>query len=231
MKKTILNLGVSAAVLSLSAMTALHAESVEPRVAKIMSVSGTAVVERNTHRYTALQGMLLQEGDIVRVLEGGKVNLKYASCSSGVAATMQVTISEANQCATGKVADAADLKAPKSSTSSSKIQRIDPNLAEAACNTCKVQLASSDPTAVTGFSFGTPGKVAAGILGVAGIASAMNGSGGSNAGTTPTATTGGTSTPATSTVPATPTVPVTPTTPVTPPVTGGGASGVPVSPP
>lgn len=216
MKRTILSLGVTAAVLSLSAMTTLHAESVEPRVAKIMSLSGTAVVERNTHRYTALQGMLLQEGDIVRVLEGGKVNLKYSTCSSNVASTMQVTVSESNQCATGKVANASDLKAPKASVS--KIQRIDPNLAEAACNTCKVQLASGVPTGIA-TGFGSAGKVAAGVLGAGGVASLLGSSGGSSStapqGTTPSVT-----------------PPVVTPTPVTPPSTGGGgASGVPVSPP
>lgn len=232
MKKSILSVGLSSLALSLAAMTPLHAESAEPRVAKIIEISGKAVVERNGHRYTALQGMLLQEGDKVSVLEGSKVNLKYSSCSSDVTATMQVVISEANQCPAGKVASASDLQAPK--TSASKIQRIDPNLAEAACNTCKVQLASGVP-AIASAGFGSAGKVVAGVLGAGGVASAVS-SGGSSSSlssggtTTPTATTP-------TTTPSTPTsggsTPSTPTgggsTPSTP--TGGGASNVPVSPP
>ncbi len=84
---------VSAAILlAMSSIT--HAEVAEAaKVAKIIGLSGSAIVERGGYRYVAQEGMLLNEGDIVRSLEGSKVNLKYDSCQASVAATMQVNIS------------------------------------------------------------------------------------------------------------------------------------------
>ncbi len=143
-------------------------------VAQIVSLNGKAVVERATYKYVAQRGMVLEEGDIVRSLNGN-VKLKYANCVGSVGATQEVEVSVTSPCATAKAAKASDLS--EVATKEYKIQRIDSNLAEATCNACKVDLASAP--IVPGFGNLLPGL--AGATGVAGaVAGSKSGGGNSN---------------------------------------------------
>jgi len=138
-------------------------------VAQIVSLNGKAVVERANHKYTAQRGMVLEEGDIVRSLNGN-VKLKYANCVGSVEAAQEVEVSQASPCATAKAAKASDLKDVV--TKNYKIQRIDSNLAEATCTSCKVDLASA-PVAAAGLGNLLPG-LAAGAAGIAGAAASKS---------------------------------------------------------
>ncbi len=133
-------------------------------VAQIVSLNGKAVVERAQHKYLAQRGMVLAEGDVVRSLKGD-VTLKYANCVSSVAESKEVTISKSSPCPAAKLAKASDLQGV--SSKNYKIQRIDGNLAEAACNACKVDLTSG---AVPGLS----GALLKGLAGTGAIATLAN---------------------------------------------------------
>ena len=156
-KKTILASTISVLILSGVAQAS---------VAQIVSLNGKAVVERATHKYVALRGMILEEGDIVRSINGN-VKLKYTNCIGSVEAAQEVEVSITSPCAAAKAAKASDLT--EVATKEYKVQRIDSNLAEATCNACKVNLASAP--VVPAF-----GNLLPGIVGAAGLAGAVAGS-------------------------------------------------------
>ncbi len=110
----------------------------QAKVAQITGISGSAMVERASYRYIAQPGMILEEGDIVRSLENSKVTVQFDSCKSTVEATKEAKISASAPCSTATVAKAEDLKPLEQSKHA--IQRIDPNLAEAACKSCAVDM-------------------------------------------------------------------------------------------
>lgn len=81
----------------------------QAEVAKIVSVDGKAVVERGQNQFAAKSGMFLEEGDVVRALQGN-VALKYADCTSKFGATntasMEVTVQKTAPCAAAKASTA-----------------------------------------------------------------------------------------------------------------------------
>ncbi len=155
------------------------ATGAQAKVAQIISLNGDAVVERAGYKYVAQRGMVLEEGDIVRSMKNGKVQVKFDTCVSNVEAAREITVSKSSPCAPATLAKASDLKAL--STKSYKIQRIDPNLAEAQCSACKVKLASASAP-LLGSSW-LPLAGAAGAAGV--VAKSGGGSSASNAAVSP----------------------------------------------
>ena len=135
MKKLIKQTVISAAIFM--AVSGI-AQAQEKKVAQITSISGSAMVEREAYRYIAQPGMVLEEGDIVRALENSNVTLQFNSCKSTVTATKEAKISASAPCSTATVAKAEDLKPLVQSKHA--IQRIDPNLADAACKSCAVDM-------------------------------------------------------------------------------------------
>ena len=159
----------------------------QAKVAQIVSINGNAVVERDGFKYIAQRGMVLEDGDIVRSMQNSNVKVKFDTCVSNIDAAREITVSKTIPCAPAKVVKAANLKAPASKAY--KIQRIDPNLAEAQCSACKVKLASA-PVPLLGSSLGTSWIPYAGGAGVIGLA-AKNSGGSSTVIETSTNTAGG----------------------------------------
>ena len=153
------------------------AQAQEKKVAQITGISGSAMVERASYRYIAQPGMVLIEGDIVRALENSKVNLQFDSCKSAIAATQEAKISASAPCSTATVAKAEDLKPLEQSKHA--IQRIDPNLADAACKSCAVNMEAPVRLASNPASSVFSNLAKAAII-PAGFAAASSGSGSSS---------------------------------------------------
>lgn len=163
-------------IIQFGAISALifTAAAAQAEIAQIISLTGNAVVERDSHKYFAQRGMVLEQGDVVRSLQNGKVKLKYSNCISYVESGKEVEVSKAEPCAPAKVAKASDLNAP--ATKNYKIQRIDSNLAEANCNACKVDLASGAAVAALPSLSGGALLPVAGLGGLAALAKNGGGS-------------------------------------------------------
>lgn len=79
----------------------------QAEVAKVVSMDGSAVIERGSYRYDAKVGMFLEEGDVVRSLQGN-IALKYSDCISKIEANQEVKVMESAPCATAKASTVAN---------------------------------------------------------------------------------------------------------------------------